>query len=179
MSEYTGTSPKGEYEENESNLSPELRAFVRTSEFKEWFGDWENDPTHASKMIDENGEPELFYSGLPAGIKELSGDRRLHTGNDEVGFYFTRKRNFARNMASQRRDPVTDEPAPSSIYSVFLNIRNPYAVRQGDGVRTTRVTADQIPEGVDGYINDKMREIVVFDSDQVVIVEESPVRVAN
>ncbi|HSW91206.1 MAG TPA: hypothetical protein VLG09_00990 [Candidatus Saccharimonadales bacterium] len=164
-----------EYERRESKLSPELQAFVRTSEFKEWFGDWENDPDNASKMIDENGEPEVVYTGLPAGIHELHGGDRLHTGDDEVGFYFTRKRNFARNMAAQRRDFRTDEPIPSSLYSAFLNIRYPYEVRRGDGVHTTGVTIDKIPEGVDGFINDKLREIVVFDPSQVALVKEESV----
>ncbi len=34
---------------------------VRTPSFKAWFGDWENDPEHASKVVDENGEPLVVY----------------------------------------------------------------------------------------------------------------------
>jgi len=29
---------------------------VRTPRFKKWFGDWENDPANASKVVDENGD---------------------------------------------------------------------------------------------------------------------------
>ena len=36
---------------------------VRTKRFKEWFGDWENDPENASKVVDENGEPLVVYHG--------------------------------------------------------------------------------------------------------------------
>ena len=36
---------------------------VRTKEFKDWFGDWENDPANASKVVDENGEPLVVYHG--------------------------------------------------------------------------------------------------------------------
>ena len=46
-----------------SNLSPEDWAFVRTPEFKDFFGDWENDPEHSSKILDENGEPLLVFHG--------------------------------------------------------------------------------------------------------------------
>ena len=46
-----------------SNLSPEDWTYVRTDEFKAWFGDWENDPGNASKVLDENGEPLLVYHG--------------------------------------------------------------------------------------------------------------------
>jgi len=48
---------------NPSNLTPEQYRLVRTPEFKEWFGDWENDPANASKVVDENGEPLVVYHG--------------------------------------------------------------------------------------------------------------------
>ena len=44
-----------------SNLTPEQYKLVRTPEFKAWFGDWENDPANASKVVDENGEPLVCY----------------------------------------------------------------------------------------------------------------------
>ncbi len=49
----------------ESNLTPEQWAQVRTKAFKAWFGDWENAPENASKVVDENGEPLVVYHGAP------------------------------------------------------------------------------------------------------------------
>ena len=46
-----------------SNLNSEQWHLVRTPEFKAWFGDWENDPQNASKVVDENGEPMVVYHG--------------------------------------------------------------------------------------------------------------------
>jgi hypothetical protein len=46
-----------------SNLTHEQWHLVRTPEFKAWFGDWENDPENASKVVDENGEPMVVYHG--------------------------------------------------------------------------------------------------------------------
>ena len=46
-----------------SNLTPEQYRLVRTPAFKKWFGDWENSPETASKVIDENGEPLVVYRG--------------------------------------------------------------------------------------------------------------------
>lgn len=46
-----------------SNLTEKQCAQVRTKAFKEWFGDWENDPENASKVVDENGEPLVVYHG--------------------------------------------------------------------------------------------------------------------
>lgn len=46
-----------------SNLPERLYAQVRTKEFKDWFGDWQNNPKNASKVVDENGEPRIVYHG--------------------------------------------------------------------------------------------------------------------
>ena len=46
-----------------SNLTPEQYKLVRKPEFKAWFGDWENDPANASKVVDYNGEPLPVYHG--------------------------------------------------------------------------------------------------------------------
>ena len=46
-----------------TNLNERQWLQVRTPAFKNWFGDWENDPTNASKVVDENGEPMVVYHG--------------------------------------------------------------------------------------------------------------------
>lgn len=46
-----------------TNLTPVQWLAVRLSSFKAWFGDWENDPANASKVVDENGEPRVMYHG--------------------------------------------------------------------------------------------------------------------
>lgn len=45
----------------ESNLDERQYDEVRTDNFKKWFGDWENDPEEASKVVDANGEPLVVY----------------------------------------------------------------------------------------------------------------------
>lgn len=62
-----------------SNLDERQYAQVRTKEFKEWFGDWENDPENASKVVDENGEPLVVYHGT---------SRRLNNNSFNSGFIF-------------------------------------------------------------------------------------------
>ena len=46
-----------------TNLTERQWVQVRTENFKRWFGDWENDPENASKVVDENGEPLVVYHG--------------------------------------------------------------------------------------------------------------------
>jgi len=73
-----------------SNLSPHLHAIVRTPEFKAWFGDWENDPENASKVVDENGEPLVVYHGTAAKIATFRTDRPV---------FFTTSKELARDYA--------------------------------------------------------------------------------
>jgi hypothetical protein len=58
-----------------TNLTERQWLQVRTKAFKEWFGDWENDPENASKVVDENGEPLVVYHHTDnSNLKEFSTD---------------------------------------------------------------------------------------------------------
>lgn len=69
-----------------SNLTEKQYAQVRTKAFKEWFGDWENNPENASKVVDENGEPLVVYHGGAKGITKFktSTEEESNTG---YGYY--------------------------------------------------------------------------------------------
>ena len=74
-----------------SNLTPEQYKQVRTKEFKDWFGDWENDPENSSKVVDENGEPLVVYHSTNEDFsifdkKKIGKNYTLRHGN---GFYFS------------------------------------------------------------------------------------------
>ena len=75
-----------------SNLTPEQYKLVRTPAFKKWFGDWENDPENASKVLDENGEPLVVYHGSRYGginIFDIKKSKRVSSGLKEYGNFFT------------------------------------------------------------------------------------------
>lgn len=59
-----------------SNLPERLYAQVRTKEFKDWFGDWQNDPKNASKIVDENGEPLVVYHSTPFNFSVFDMDHK-------------------------------------------------------------------------------------------------------
>lgn len=61
-------APNGE----KSNLPPPLWALVRTDSFKRWFGNWEDNPEASSRIVDENGEPKLFYHGTQREFDEFN-----------------------------------------------------------------------------------------------------------
>ena len=48
-----------------TNLNERQWLQVRTKNFINWFGDWINNPSNASKVVDENGEPLVVYHASP------------------------------------------------------------------------------------------------------------------
>jgi len=74
-----------------SNLTPEQYKLVRTPEFKAWFGDWENDPENASKVVDENGEPLVVYHGTTKdfNVFKIADKYRSEWKIRDYGVYFS------------------------------------------------------------------------------------------
>lgn len=98
---------------NRSNLTPDLYNSVRTSEFKKWFGDWENNPNDASKVIDNNGEPMVVYHTSDAEFSKFDKDKigKNYTLRHGNGFYFSSGTLGHRQWGS-------------STKMFFINIRN-------------------------------------------------------
>lgn len=96
-----------------AEVSIELYAKVRTKAFKDWFGDWENDPENASKVVDENGEPLIVYHGSPnTSIQTFSNKNKrykVHSG----GYFFVSEERIAKMYTTET----------GKVYSAFLNIR--------------------------------------------------------
>lgn len=112
---------------NPSNLAERQYAQVRTKAFKDWFGDWENDPVNASKVIDENGEPLVVYHGTAFDFTTFNTDNLSYfTSDKEAAFYYG-------------ADPIDtdfgDEHNLSfndvRVMPAFLNIRNPFINKRG------------------------------------------------
>jgi len=124
-----------------SKLTPEQYKLVRTPEFKAWFGDWENDPANASKVVDENGEPLVVYRGDSSASKK---GFIFKTGFNRMGFinkdrlpnqyfhYFVDQYDVALGYAQNQVEEHNDEVKLSGkgkiwdtkVTPYFLNIRN-------------------------------------------------------
>lgn len=112
--QYEGTkewmkAPNGE----PTNLTEEQWLDVRTPNFKAWFGDWENNPDEASKVVDENGEPLVVYHGRNSKLENDTIRTEGMRTTAGTGAWFSNKE----NISAQYGD---------NIYPCFLNIRSPY-----------------------------------------------------
>lgn len=91
-------------------------AQTETEAFKNWFGDWQNDPVHASKVVNEDGTPKIMYRGDPNEINVF--DRKKSKGSNLYGrgFYFTDSEANARNYGEARE--------------YYLDVKNPLSPDQ-------------------------------------------------
>ena len=120
-----------------SNLTPEQWLAVRLQSFKTWFGDWENDPENASKIVDENGEPLVVYHGT-ARSKPISIFKSGKSGYLGPGIYFTPEKRTASKYTGMYGDGL--------VYEGFVNMRNPLAISYAD--KPAKVILDAVKEGV-------------------------------
>jgi hypothetical protein len=156
-----------------TNLNERQWLQVRTESFKKWFGDWENDPKNASKVVDENGEPMVVWHGT----RDKSGftvfdKNKIGSGNDEGfqgrGFYFSGQK----RVADQYRG------MDGNIYDTFLNIREPYYMSYEESNELAEANSAEVSqeftdgivsEGYDGvFFNANLRdEFVALNPNQI------------
>lgn len=157
-----------------SNLSKENYEYVRTEEFKNWFGDWENEPQNASKVVDYNGEPFIVYHGTKNIFSVFDKNKINSNYKQSIGFHFSHSYDHAKNIYAKDNGYVKD---------VFLNIRNPLLLKSkfGSGdeaeefVDNNRNTIKQKLsegdfDGIIAYGANYTKSFVVFDSNQIKII---------
>lgn len=136
------TAPNGE----KTKLDAEQWATVRTANFKNWFGDWENDPENASKVVDENGEPMVVWHGRSAEFntfEKKEGVRFIMGLEDKVkaeGFFFSPDKGLAEEFAS---NSSRHRGGKANVVPCFRNIRKPMDLTGED--------YDRIYEDVTGW----------------------------
>ena len=116
------------------------KLYIRTQNFKDWFGDWENDPENSSKVVDENGEPMVVYHGTNSDFTEFdilqSGKTTNNKGIFGNGFYLSNSNKLASQYIGKGRPNYTE--GVGGIMPLYANIRNPFYWNGKDAVKTAR-----------------------------------------
>lgn len=167
--EYAGTdgwmkAPNGK----DTKLTEKQWLQVRTPSFKEWFGDWEGDPENASKAVDENGEPKVFYHNTNA-LFDIFDSGKNGSSTDAGwlgdGFYFYGDEQEGNGYGKNKM-------------AVFLNVREWYFATEEENTRLAELDDREASiefreqaedEGCDGvyYNGDLRQEAVVFSPEQI------------
>ena len=129
--QYEGTdkwlkAPNGE----DTNLTEQQWLQVRTDSFKKWFGDWENDPEEASKVVDKNGEPLAVSHSTHNVFDEFIYKQKIDAGWLGAGFYFFGDRSL-------------DGQYGSHVMECFLNIREPYVATYEEKAELSEINSDE------------------------------------
>lgn len=89
---------------------------VRSPEFKAWFGDWENDPENASKVVNpKTGEPLVVYHGTLNSFNVFSNDRGIHFVSDDP--------KFVDKFVTQNGGDFADG---ANVMPLFISSKNPF-----------------------------------------------------
>ena len=151
---------------------------IYTKEFKDWFGYWQNDPENASKVVDENGQPKMVWSGNTSSIIEKNINNSVFQGyriygNEYNNFekdednpenyrfsntaLFVEDKKLATTYATGMnafRTPanIINKYAPkdSFLEPVFLNIRNYEKVDEVSN-KIIPIITSSIEKGIDGF----------------------------
>lgn len=107
---------------------------IYTEEFKRWFGDWENDPENASKVVDEDGKPLVVYHGR---TMKFEGAMPTPVRGNLIGAgYYTNSLDVAKSYSLTSTPTISDENIAAAkesagdkydptITSAHLSIKNP------------------------------------------------------
>lgn len=145
-----------------SNLNEEQYKLVRTPEFKAWFGDWQNDPQNASKVVDENGEPRVLYHSTNEDFTEFDTARigKNYTPHYGAGFYFADSYRGAMEYGGK-------------LGFYFINIKNlktySYGFKYESQEKGFQDVADYSKNlGIDGLVyGEEYKQYIVFNPNQI------------
>ena len=145
----------------DTKLTPEQWAMVRTKNFKDWFGDWENDPENASKVVDENGEPmvvaHITDSDFYVFDNTKFGKNTDDNASDEnwaktayIGFWFN--------------DQIKRDKWLNREVKAFLNIKEPYRL---ESLQSLADELDGItPKDYIDYLNDNGYDGIIVSDEE-------------
>lgn len=109
--------------EKNANVKLKIENVTQSKQFKRWFGDWENDPKHASKVVNEDGTPKVVYHGSKSNFTVFDSSKGGQSNEiAKLGFWFTESEKGAKSFTD---NVWYGEEKDGKIYSVYLDIKKP------------------------------------------------------
>lgn len=145
-------SSNGIVRELGAKINMSVQNVTQSQQFKRWFGDWQNHPENASKVVNEDGTPKVVYHGTGSDFNAFDPLRQGENyPQGEGGFFFTTSRKSAENYAA-----LHDKEGKGRVVEAYLSIRNPYEVTAyGDYVQAP---AEKYDDHRSEYINEAERQ---------------------
>ena len=133
-----------------------------TKQFKRWFGDWQNNPKKASKVVNDDGTPKVVYHGTNSN-EFWAFDKSRYNSNEASGDYVGEGFFFTKNKYTARK-------YGKNVMPVYLDIKNPLII---NNVKDANIFRNSF---LGMYENGKqeLRDLIGGDYDYFSIIEEDP-----
>lgn len=126
-----------------ANVNRSLSNATQSKQFKRWFGDWQNNPQQASKVVNRDGTPRIVYHYTDGDFTvfdpSMSGNNQGKSHGD--GIYVS-------------TNPNEFSYAGKNKMELYANIRNPFEMqltgKQADYVLDKYASANHDLDGNDG-----------------------------
>lgn len=99
-------------------VNMQISDVTQSQQFKRWFGDWQNHPEDASKVVNDDGTPKVVYHGTNADFTVFESDNGT--------YWFSESEDYAEAMAEERG-------GDGKVMSVYLDMKNPYYAKLEPG----------------------------------------------
>ena len=137
-------------QKTDSNLTENQQEQVRSDAFKNWFGDWQDTPDTASKLIDKNGEPMVLYHGTNVDFNTFEPHEglRWHSWGEQYtvnakGFFFSDNYDDAYKHANSN---AFMKGGDKIVMPVYVSMKNP-----ADLSKTNDADTEQLFHDLTGY----------------------------
>lgn len=163
-------APNGE----DTNLTEKQWLQVRTDNFKKWFGDWENDPENASKIVDKNGEPLVVYHGTGYKFDTFSVPLNMER------IFLTKNKNFANKygniqmplFVNARNVLNVDYKGGDAFVEINIQGKNLESIEETaeyarENGYTGLIAANVTDYGTFSSVSDVNDEVIVFKPNQI------------
>lgn len=105
-----------------SPVNIKIENVTKTQQFKRWFGDWENHPKAASKVVNTDGTPKVVYHGTNADFWTFSLANRGKNGEKlGVGYYFVDNKSSAERYGDRVIEAYLDIKKPASAEEMEIS----------------------------------------------------------
>lgn len=141
---------------------------TETEAFKKWFGDWQNHPESASKVVNADGTPKVVYHGTGAEFWtfDLNQSGKNYGDTSEGFFFFTNKRNGYQDSALDYARESAKESGKPRIVAAYLDIRNPLRLDSNGYYTPTAYYDANASKIYDQYLNGDYDGVIIENSDK-------------
>lgn len=138
-------------------VKPKFGNVTESQQFKRWFGDWQNHPESASKVVNKDGTPKIMYHGTPGKGFTVFDTNKAENGSLGKGFYFSGSKEYAKGHT------ISNGKFSGTVIETYLDAKNPYIAKYPGGIDTAKLMAD----GYDSVYNPSNDFWVVFKPTQI------------